>query len=155
MKLIMNNKKNFKEKFLVPQKLLGFQGKKGILQILEAAFAVIILIGFTMLVFSKQIQKPDLSESIYKIQHQVLREISDNYTLRNNIIQGRSIETNNFVKTRLSAFSLNFSVSVCNPEESCPCACPGDRDVYADDIIISTNLSDYSPKKLSLFIWAR
>jgi hypothetical protein len=129
--------------------------KKGIVRIIEAAIASFILIGFVALVLANQVQKPDLSDNIYRIEHQILREIADNYTLRDNVLQNKDAEVKSFVKSRLAPFPLNFSVSINSPERSSPCNCPSDKDIYADEIIVSTNLSNYGPKKVSLFVWVQ
>ena len=127
--------------------------KKGIVRIIEAALASFILIGFVAIVLANQVQKPDLSDNIYRIEHQILREIADNYTLRDKVMHGNKIEIENFIASRLAPFPLNFSVSIDSPESSSPCNCPAEKDIYADDIIVSTNLSSYGPQKLSLFVW--
>ncbi|MEM2956556.1 MAG: hypothetical protein QW041_03235 [Candidatus Pacearchaeota archaeon] len=128
--------------------------KKGIIRIVEAAIAVLILLGFMIFIISKQIQVPTTEENIYKIGHQVLREISDNYTLRDDVLKDDLNRINKTIEERISPFPLKFSITSCAPEESCLCSgCPSDKEIYADDIIISTNLSDYKPKKLALFMW--
>ena len=128
--------------------------KKGIVKIVEAAIAIFLLLGFTTFILVSQIQKPNLKESAYQVSHQILREIADNYTLRDDILRKEMGSTNIYVEKRLAEFPFNFSTAACSPEESCLCSsCPGNVEIYADDIIISTNLSNYSPKKLSLFMW--
>ena len=140
--------------FLVPRKTEVFRGKKGILRIIEASVAIFILLGFVALILVNQIQKPNLRDSAYQIGHQILREISDNYTLRNDILQENTTQASKYVESRLSEFAFLFSLSACNIYESCMCSnCPGNIEIYADDMIISTNLSDYTPKKLALFLW--
>jgi hypothetical protein len=130
--------------------------KKGIVKIIEAAIAIFMLLGFTTFILISQIQKPNVKESAYQVSHQILREIADNYTLRDSILKNDISSTKTYVEKRLIEFPFKFSIARCLPEESCLCPgtiCPSNVEIYADDIIISTNLSDYSPKKLALFMW--
>jgi hypothetical protein len=135
------------------------KNKKGILVIIEAAIAILLLLGFTAVVMTKQVQQPDTAANVYQIQHQILREISGNYSLRDEIINGNIDKTNitkGFITGRLKPFPVSFSVVSCNPGESCSCIeCPGEKEIFADDAIISTNLSNYAEKKLALFVWLK
>lgn len=149
---MFNNKKN--HGFLVPHKTEVFRGKKGIVKIIEAAIAIFMLLGFTTILLVSQIQKPNLREQAYQISHQILREIAENYTIRNDILKENLASTDAYIEKRLAQFPFMYSTSVCKPDQSCLCSnCPGDIEIYADDMIISTNLSDYIPMKLSLFMW--
>ena len=130
--------------------------KKGIVRVLESAIAVVILLGFITVILSKQIQQPDSADTVYKIQHQALREVADNYTLRTEIMKGSLNETYNYIGQRLEPFPVTFAISSCSPKESCLCPaeeCPVDKDIFADEIIISTNLSYYNETKLAIFSW--
>jgi len=134
--------------------------KKGWIRIVEAVISVLLLLGFIMIVLQQNTQKPELSESIYKIQHQVLREVANNYTLRNEVINydtTKSINsTYNFIANRLKPFPLSFGLGVCPAEQTCPCeGCPSNKEIFADEIIISTNLSAYIPKKLVMYSWVK
>ena len=130
------------------------KNKKGIVRVLESAIAVVILLGFITVILSKQVQQPDSADTVYKIQHQVLREVANNYTLRTGIIKGSLNETYNYIGRRLEPFPVSFVISSCNPKESCPRdGCPPDKDIFADEIIISTNLSHYNETKLAIFSW--
>ena len=134
------------------QKMIN--NKKGIIRIIEAAIAIFMLMAFLAIIVTGNIQKPNLSESAYTIGHQILREVSNNYSLRQDVLKNQTSSLDAAIYKRLSAFAFDFETAVCDPSESCLCTtCPGDTEIYADDIIISTNLSDYSPKKLSLFMW--
>jgi hypothetical protein len=160
IKKMIKNKKNYNSaisslhQFLGSRKTEVFRGKKGILRIIEASVAIFILLGFVALILVNQIQKPNLRDSAYQIGHQILREIADNYTLRNDILQENTTQAAKYAESRLSEFAFLFSLSACNISQSCMCStCPGNIEIYADDMIISTNLSDYAPKKLALFLW--
>jgi len=156
MTIINQKKAGINHKSMIP--LLVFlkrkKGKRGIIRVLEAIISIVILLGFIIVVLSNNVQSPDTSENVYRIQHQVLREVANNYTIRIDVLNGITASAINYIGDRISPFPLNFSTTLCKPEESCRCsACPTDREIYADEIIISTNLTDYSPKKLVLFFW--
>jgi len=130
------------------------QNKRGIVRIIEAAVAIFILLAFVSFIALGNVQRPSPSDDAYRISHQVLSEISNNYTLRNEILAGNFLKTQNYVEKRLVLFPYLFSVSVCSVEETCLCVnCPGNVEIYANDVLITTNLSDYIPKRLSIFMW--
>jgi len=136
--------------------MVSRMNKKGMLRIIEAAIAIFMLMAFLALLVTGQIQKPDLRDSAYRIEHQILKEISNNYSLREDVFKKELSEINKTVEKRLSAFAFDFKTALCDPFESCLCPnCPVDREIYGDDILISTNLSNYEPKKLAIFLWLR
>jgi hypothetical protein len=150
---MVKNQKN--QGFLGPHKIAILRGnKKGIVRVLESAIAVVILLGFITVVLSKQVQQPDSADTVYKIQHQALREVADNYTLRTQIMNGYLNDTYDYIEKRLKPFPVTFAIASCNPKESCHYeGLPPDKDIYADEIIISTNLSYYNETKLAIFSW--
>jgi hypothetical protein len=94
------------------------------------------------------------------LRGRILREVANNYTLRNEVINydtAKSINsTYNFIANRLEPFPLSFGLSVCPAEQTCPCTdCPQNKEIFADEIIISTNLSAYIPKKLVMYSWVK
>ena len=137
------------------QKMTILRGKRGIARIIEAAIAALILLGFLIFIQGQQLPKLQYSTSVYKIQHQILVEIENNQTLRSAIVLSNDpLPVNLYISERLANYPLEFSSRICAVEEVCACiSCPQRMEIYADSIVIGTNISDYNPKKLSLYFW--
>ncbi len=136
--------------------IMIFNNKRGWIRIVESVFAVLLIFSFVLLINSQQVQKPNLAESVYKIQHQALREVSNDYQLREEILEKDAPNVTSYLQDRLAPFPINFTVAICYVNESCPCPlnqCPADKEIYVDDAIISTNLTSYQPTKVVLFSW--
>ena len=128
--------------------------KKGIVRIIEAAIAVLLVLGFLIFIQGKTIPKLQYSTTLYKIQHQVLIEVESNQDLRTAILTDDISSVNDYIKYRLNPYPMNFSARICSIEDTCRClSCPRNTDLYADSIIVSTNLTNYDIKKLSLVMW--
>jgi len=141
--------------------------KRGIIRILEATIAIMIILGVIVVVISSRQRpsEPDLSDTITPL----LDEIAQNSTLRNDIVQkydftdtrnnaGVILELNAFLKTRITNPTLNFSVSICNPALVCGLASyPKDvsGDVYAESRTLSSTLNEYEPKTVKIFLWRK
>jgi len=129
------------------------KSKRGQTRIIEAAIAIMLLLGFV--IFTQPAPSSDVSNSVYKIQHEVLVEIGGNESLRESISGGDVSSSANYAKSRLSPYGLEIEMSLCSISESCVCRnCPSGKSIYGDSIIISGSLPSYSPGKLSMFVWS-
>jgi len=131
--------------------------KKGWLRIVEAILAILIILGTVLIIMSKQSPQGEVSGQIYERQRQILDIISKDNNIRETIITTTEYENNALVNNaikRLIPRSWNYSTNICNLQEVCPN--PGgylDKDVYATEILITSTLSNYNPKKLRFFVW--
>lgn len=129
---------------------------RGWLRIVEASIAVIILIGIAAIISSQgsNVQKDDLSRTI----HPMLEELSKNDTLRAKILnfdENSDINSDlrNFINPRMRS-DLNYTIQVCPVMSNCLILNkPGTRDIYSDELIITSNLTAYAPKKVKLYMW--
>ncbi len=48
-----------------------------------------------------------------------------------------------------------FTIKICEVSEFCGMPFSVDKDVYADEILITSNLTYYNPRKLKFFIWEK
>jgi len=130
------------------------ENKNGQVRIIEAAIAVMLFFAFIIFV-QQQNPRTDISNSIYKIQHQILVEMEKNESLRDSVMNGNVSRVLDYARFRLQPYNLNIEMSICSTRESCICKnCPAGKQIYGDNIIISSSLSGYDPKKLSMFIWS-
>jgi len=137
--------------------------KKGFIRILEAIFAIMLIMGAVLIIISNNLQTSDISEEAYEKQRYMLDIISNNETMRNEIIdydKGSTppkllLETDKFIEKTIPS-SWEYSVCVISVERICsPDDVPDDKELYVSETIISSSLKkDYSAaKKLRLFIW--
>ena len=139
--------------------------KKGFIRILEAIFAIMLIMGAVLIIISNNLQTSDISEEAYEKQRYILDIISNNETMRNEIIDYNEssdppkllLETDKFIEKTMPG-SWEYSVCVISVERICSPKVgkvPDDKELYVSETIISSSLKkDYSAaKKLRLFIW--
>jgi len=129
--------------------------RKAWLRILEAFLAVAIILSAVLIIMVKQKPKADISEDVYEKQRQVLDVISKNNNLRNNILMQDNTGVNNLIFNIIPR-NWNYSTNICNISLICPNPKQVyETEVYTTEIIITSNLTKYAPKKLRFFVWAK
>jgi len=129
--------------------------KKGFIRILEAIFAIMLIMGAVLIIISNNLQTADISEEAYEKQRYILEIISNNEGMRNEIIkEGNLGKTNEFIKKTMPS-SWKYSVCVTSVDKICSPDVPDDKELYVSETIISSSLTEeYSvAKKLRLFVW--
>jgi len=129
--------------------------RKAWLKILEAFLAVAIILSAVLILMVKQKPKIDISEEVYEKQRQILDVISKNNYLRNNILMQNNTEVNNLISSIIPG-NWNYSTNICNISLMCPNP-KGvyETEVYTTEVIVTSNLTKYLPKKLRFFVWAK
>jgi len=138
---------------MIPMK----KNKKAWLRIVEATIAVLIVAS---VIFIMIVRAPREGESnVREMQRFVLEQVSKNDTLRAEVLNedvGDSSETVEYINSTLPG-NWGFQIRVCEVEEVCGMqSFPAEaarKEIYGDEIFISSTLQDYSPKKLKLFVW--
>jgi hypothetical protein len=142
------------------------RNKRGWLRILEATVAIMMVSGVLLVMYSKQVQREDISEYVYTTQQEVLSEISLRGDLRGMALRGNESGLNEFAGTKIPG-AFNYYLRICNLSDGAggilPCSLPDNvsiqlfresRDVFAEETIISSDFSEgYDPKRVKLFIW--
>jgi hypothetical protein len=113
--------------------------------------------GAVLIIISNNLQTSDISEEAYEKQRYILEIISNNESMRNEIISpdGDLGKTNEFIKKTMPS-SWKYSVCVTSVDQICsPGDVPNDKELYVSETIISSSLEiDYTAsKKLRLFVW--
>ena len=128
--------------------------KSGYLKIIEASIAIIIIIGFLFAFYTKRIENvsPDFSQEA----RYVLEEVSNNYTLREEVLNEEKTQTSSFVAGKVPSY-LAFEVKICEIDDVCGKSNFTEGEVYAAERVISTNVKsqDFKPLKLKLFLWRK
>lgn len=137
---------------MIPKKR---RDKKAWLRIVEAFLAVLIVMGAVLVLLSKQPPTKDMSDSIYEKQRQILDIISKNDSLRGEIVSGDNTKVNLTIQELIPS-SWEFATNICDLDAICPN--PGDyenKEVYATEVVVTSTLNVYSPKKLRFFVWMK
>lgn len=125
--------------------------KKAWIRIAEAAIAIMLLASVILVLMTRQARPKDIAGAMYKLQHTILDEASRNESVRNAVLSGQVPTINSFIQERLPG-GFGFNISICNPGERCNAEVP-EKEIYVDDIIISSTLQQYNPKKLKFYAW--
>lgn len=129
--------------------------KKAWLRILEAFLAVLVVLSAVLIIMVKQKPETDINEEVYERQRQVLDIISKNNSLRNDILMQNNTRINSLI-LNLVPGNWNYSTNICNISLICPNPVQVyETEVHTTEIIITSNLTKYSPKKLRFFVWAK
>lgn len=129
--------------------------KRGWIKIMEAVFAVLIVLGITLTIVSKTNQQLNMNELVYEKQEKILNVILENQTLRNKVLSGDSLAVNSFIEKSLPP-TWNFSTEILDiNEEYTSILGANEKDIYVKEIVISSNLTNYNPKRLMFFVWIK
>ncbi len=134
-------------------------GKKGLIRILEATIAIIIVISFLAVTQIKNV--PVSSEDYDKKAYNIIEEISRNTTLREIVVSSDDGfvvggKLYDFVDARIPEYYLDFRIKVCGEIDM---ICGLDRyvrdSVYSAERVIVSGIREpeFENKKIKIFIW--
>lgn len=146
------------------------KNKRGLIRILEATVAIMLVAGVLLVAYSKQ-QSADSSsrdsrDYIYNMQKKVLGDISVRDDLRIAALQSDDStidpKLEDYVSSQIPS-EFGYAVRVCKLENpSTPCkmspenfVSAGGADIYVEETLVSADLSEYDPKMVRLFIWEK
>ncbi|MBD3252896.1 hypothetical protein GF386_04145 [Candidatus Pacearchaeota archaeon] len=131
------------------------KNKKAWLRIIEAFLAILLIIGAVLVVMSRQESGPDISKEIHDRQRYILKIVSQDDHLRQKILSEENQEVNLLISQMIPT-NWNFSTNICNVTEACPNPeTIVKKQIFTEEILITTDLSEYQPKKLRFFVWLR
>tara|TARA_Y100000034_G_C6813965_1_gene366023 strand:- start:38 stop:457 length:420 start_codon:yes stop_codon:yes gene_type:complete len=129
--------------------------KKAWLRIVEAFLAIMIIAGTVLIITIRQKSEIDISGDVYEKQRQILEIISKNNDLRSDILLEENTNVDNTIR-RLISGEWDFSTNICNINLICPNPVSvNEKEVFATEVVVTSNLTKYSPKKLRFFVWAK
>ena len=140
--------------------------KRGWLKIAEAFIGVLLLAGVILIVISNtENQNTDIAPLIQDAEISVLREIELNSTLRAEILGTNgeidwasfsSLAPNTGLKIQSWIPNyLNCEAKICDPSGPCLLLGVQDKGIYAESIMITSNLNTFKPRMLKLFCWEK
>ncbi|MCR4284770.1 MAG: hypothetical protein NUV97_01845 [archaeon] len=140
------------------------RNKRGWMRILEATIAVLIVSGVLLVAHSKYVDRGlDAGTYAFNIQKKILNDISSRTDLRTYVLSSDTTiptELSDFVSQQIPS-SFSHSLKVCDLEiPPTPCKLNDtefiatlNSDIFVEEVIISSNITDYNPKKVRLFLW--
>jgi len=130
------------------------KNKKAWLRIFEAFVAILLVLGVLIVMVTRSYSNKGGGESIQETQRFILEQISANDELRKDILQENNAHVNETIVSMIPSH-WNFETRICNLSAVCGMSNYIEKDVYADEILITGNLTFYNPKKLRLFVWMK
>ena len=137
--------------------------RKGIIRIVEATIAILLIFIVLLVIFVKDNQKE--TEDLTALISPLLEEIAKNSWLREKIINNpdeAETEIDVFLASRIVRIDLGYKTRVCEISDLCSLAnFPETRDgnVYSKERVISTyignDLNDLNMKKVKVFLWRK
>ena len=128
--------------------------KRGWIRIVEAFIAILMIIGAILFIYVGQDQVPDISEDVHEKQSQILEVIVKNESLREDIIHDYNGRVDNIISNMIAS-NWDFATKICDVDDLCNLdITPNDRDVYVAERLVTSSLTEYSPKKIRFFVWA-
>lgn len=140
------------EKFILKKE------KKGWIRIVEAFSAILILMSaLLIIIISRQNSSYNSDEEIIRIQSSILDYISQDETLRGQILNGDKTGVYAFLSTAVPPV-LNYSAYICPYEEVCPNK-DGPIDskvaIYTQSRPIIANLTHTATVKIQIYFWRK
>jgi len=131
------------------------RGEKAFLRIVEAFIAIIIIASVMAFIYVRNIQKPSHEEYVNQLLRITLKEISNNPDLRTAVL------TNNkeLLRQEIEIIIPNqysFEFRICQLQDACGLeTLPQDKEIFSNEISISSNLEQYYPRKIRIFVWIK
>lgn len=140
------------------------KNKKGWVRIIEVFLSITLVAGVVLVLLTKTIPEDNLGEQISSMEKFILNEIRINDSLRTRILNV-DLPTNwsEFEVSGLKGvvdkidedkFSfLECEARICSLEDPCKQNSDINGNVYANSIVISSNIYIYNPRQMRLFCW--
>jgi hypothetical protein len=128
--------------------------RKAWIRILEAFLGILLISGVLFFVLARQTPQTDLSQSVYETQRQILNIISNNQSLRNAVLDENYVVINNSIQ-RMIPGTWGFYTQICDLNNICSDLPYQNKNVYSTEVVISSSLTSYNPKKLVFFVWMK
>jgi hypothetical protein len=135
--------------------------KKALIRIIEVVISILIITSALLILMSRNNEGVSSDDIIYEKHREILNLISKNENLRYEIIGilntnlpvEDNVAVNGYIKELIPG-GWRFETKICGLQDICSQQSSIlDREVYSTEIIITSTLDEFSPKKLRLFSW--
>lgn len=130
------------------------RGKGGFIKILEAFIAILIIAGVMTFIFVNQLQESNQEETIHRLERIILEEISKTDSLRNSVLNDDVDTIKNSIEKFIPA-EYDYNLKICELNVICVLDQRIEKEVFSDEITISSTLEIYSPKVVRIFMWEK
>ena len=132
------------------------KNKKGWTSVIEEFVSILLIAGIMVAVVnSNAVQKPKLSEQIYKEQALTLKIIQMDDEMRASILNNDlSQKINGTIKDTMPDY-LECEAKICGLNEGCNLDEILEKEIFVKSVMITTNGEDYIPKELKLWCWEK
>ena len=136
--------------------VINRRNKHGWTSIIEVFVSILLIAGIMVAVVnSNTIQKPKISEQIYKDQALTLKIIQMNNKLRIDILNNPlSADITNIIENTMPDYLL-CEAKICNLDNECIPDKTVNKEIYAKSVLITADMVKYDPKELKLFCWEK
>ncbi|MBI2056919.1 hypothetical protein HYT91_01560 [Candidatus Pacearchaeota archaeon] len=137
--------------------IIFLKNKKGWTSVIEVFVSILLIAGIlAVVVNSNAIQKPKLSEQIYKDQALTLKIIQMDDEMRTSVLNEQlSQGINDTIKNTMPDY-LDCKSKICDfPNEECDLETLPEKEIFVKSILITTDGSEYKAKELKLWCWER
>ncbi|MFA5953541.1 MAG: hypothetical protein WC812_03035 [Candidatus Pacearchaeota archaeon] len=152
---------------MVKEKKIINKKKKAWIKIFEAFISLVFIVSIMFTVsYTEKVNKYDLPNRVQEKQIEILHLIQVNDSLRKEILNVTQIpiESNetgfpedliNLANDSIPE-SLECILKICHPESNCELNYyPEEREIYTQNVIISSSINQFNPRKLSIFCWEK
>ena len=131
------------------------RNKRGWTSVIEVFVSILLIAGImAVVVNSNAVQKPKLSEQIYKEQALILKIIQMDDELRADVLANSLDMENEKIKNTIPDY-LKCEAKICDFPEECNLDALPEKEIYAKSVLITTNENNYNPKELKLWCWEK
>ena len=131
------------------------RNKRGWTSVIEVFVSILLIAGIMAVVInSNAVQKPKISEQIYKEQALILKIIQMDDDLREEVLSKNFNMENEKIKNTIPDY-LKCEAKICDFPEECNLDALPEKEIYAKSVLITATADEYKPKELKLWCWEK
>ena len=133
------------------------KNKHGWTSVIEVFVSILLIAGIMAVVVNiNAVQKPKISEQIYKDQALTLKIIQMDDDLRIDVLNDEvSKKIDDTIDETIPDY-LECEAKICDfPDEECNLETLPEKEIYAKSVLITTKADEYKPKELKLWCWEK
>ncbi len=132
------------------------ENKRAWTSVIEVFVSILLIAGImAVVVNSDAVQKPKISEQIYKDQDLALKIIQMDDDLRSDVLSEQlSTKINDTIKNTIPDY-LKCEAKICDFPDECNLDALPEKEIYAKSVLITATADEYKPKELKLWCWEK
>lgn len=135
------------------------RNKRGWTSVIEVFVSILLIAGIMAVVInSNAVQKPKISEQIYKDQALILKIIQMDDDLRKEVLSKNFNMENEKIKNTIPDY-LKCEAKICDFPEECNLEIipteAENKEIFVKSVLITATADEYKPKELKLWCWEK